>query len=100
MGKLRSFTTIPATLPSRSCVRTEGVSVDETDADTEGDSGDDQDSDDSSHDDFPESIVDIELGSMVSLGPLNPAGVLLRSGQLNEFNTPGGGQDEVQPKQY
>ena len=49
--------------------------------------GDDQDSDDSGNDDFPESIGDIEQWLMVPLGPLNPPGVLLRSGQLNEFNT-------------
>ena len=70
-----------------------------SDSHTEGESGDDQDSDDSGHDDCPDSIVDIELRSMVPLGPLNLAGVLLYSGQLNEFNSPGGGQGEVQPKQ-
>ena len=43
--------------------------------------------------DFPESIGDIEQRSMVTLGPLDPAGVLLCSGQLNEFNDPGGGQE-------
>ena len=43
--------------------------------------------------DFPESIGDIEQRSMVSLGSLDPEGVILYSGQLNKFNTPGGGQD-------
>ena len=41
----------------------------------------------------------IKQRSMVLLGTLDPAGVLLRSGQLNEFNAPGGGQDEVNQKQ-
>ena len=78
----------------RSYVRTEGVSDDEADSDTEGDSGDDQDSHDSGddyNDDFPESIVDIKLRSMLSWGPLNLTGVFLRSGQINEFNSQGGG---------